>query len=590
MKALKKWFCASLIVCLLIVASGCADSADTPSAEEDTGTETAESGGESGEAPASEGSSEELLRLDFFAEGANYQGIQSGWYGNIIKEKFNIELNIIAPNVTGGGDALYQTRSAAGNIGDLIDLPYDQMRSAVQAGLVLDVSSYMENTTYLKEYLDAAKAFSEDWGVDGIYAFPTNASLDSPLVPAQIKANAPEYGAYLRWDYYYELGAPKIKDLDQMLDVLKQMQDNHPLTDSGKKTYAFSLFPDWDGIGMKTVNEIVKVLGYPVGNERAFVVSTLDGQQYELLDNEGPYYRGLKMYFQANQMGMVDPDSPSQNFDNVNAKVADGNVLYTWFPMTDYNTPENLAQGKGQIFVPVEEMKVGNLGHSVYGQGGVLAIGSNVKDPERVVKFLDWMASPENAMLVHAGPEGLVWEEVDGKPVLTEFGLSSAMGEMANTPVPAEWGGGTFRDGSARYEAFIPYSMATHPEYDEPYEPTMWSSSLKNSRTLVNEQWTEVFGYDWPLEYVQANDQLAVLPGNPWRAPADSSDIATMRSQLAKLLTDTSWRMVFAADEAEFNALWEAMKAQMEGFGYREVVEVDKQNVQELLDVISQVK
>ena len=33
--------------------------------------------------------------------------------GRIVKDKFNMELNIIAPNVAGGGDTLFQTRSAA---------------------------------------------------------------------------------------------------------------------------------------------------------------------------------------------------------------------------------------------------------------------------------------------------------------------------------------------------------------------------------------------------------------------------------------------------------------------------------------------
>ncbi len=40
--------------------------------------------------------------------------------GRIVKDKFNMELNIIAPNVAGGGDTLFQTRSAAGDLGDLI--------------------------------------------------------------------------------------------------------------------------------------------------------------------------------------------------------------------------------------------------------------------------------------------------------------------------------------------------------------------------------------------------------------------------------------------------------------------------------------
>ena len=63
---------------------------------------------------------EEFLVIDVFDSLANYQGIQSGWFAKVVKEKFNIELNIIAPNVAGGGDTLYQIRTAAGNVGDII--------------------------------------------------------------------------------------------------------------------------------------------------------------------------------------------------------------------------------------------------------------------------------------------------------------------------------------------------------------------------------------------------------------------------------------------------------------------------------------
>lgn len=59
-----------------------------------------------------DGNYEEFITVDVFDAFANYQGIQSGWFAKVVKDKFNMELNIIAPNVAGGGDTLYQTRSA----------------------------------------------------------------------------------------------------------------------------------------------------------------------------------------------------------------------------------------------------------------------------------------------------------------------------------------------------------------------------------------------------------------------------------------------------------------------------------------------
>ena len=88
----------SLLLCTIIAATtilaGC-------------GKETTSSSGSGNE------KKDEFITVDVFDTLANYQGIQSGWFAKVVKDKFNMELNIIAPNVAGGGDTLFQTRSAA---------------------------------------------------------------------------------------------------------------------------------------------------------------------------------------------------------------------------------------------------------------------------------------------------------------------------------------------------------------------------------------------------------------------------------------------------------------------------------------------
>ena len=46
---------------------------------------------------------EDFIVVDVFDSLANFQGIQSGWFAEIVKKKFNMELNIIAPNKASGG-------------------------------------------------------------------------------------------------------------------------------------------------------------------------------------------------------------------------------------------------------------------------------------------------------------------------------------------------------------------------------------------------------------------------------------------------------------------------------------------------------
>lgn len=58
------------------------------------------------------------LTIEMYNVAANYQGVQSGWFAKVLKDNLNIELNIIAPQVA--GDAIYQARASAGNLGDLV--------------------------------------------------------------------------------------------------------------------------------------------------------------------------------------------------------------------------------------------------------------------------------------------------------------------------------------------------------------------------------------------------------------------------------------------------------------------------------------
>ena len=93
----------------------------------------------------------ELLKVDVFDSLANYQGIQSGWYGKLVKDKFGLELNIISPIVSGGGESLFETRAAGGELGDIIMVGAGggRAQSLVDAGLVMDITEYLEGNTVM---------------------------------------------------------------------------------------------------------------------------------------------------------------------------------------------------------------------------------------------------------------------------------------------------------------------------------------------------------------------------------------------------------------------------------------------------------
>ena len=74
---------------------------------------------------------------------------------------------------------------------------------------------------------------------------------------------------------------------------------------------------------------------------------------------------------------------------------------------------------------------------------------------------------------------------------------------------------------------------------------------------------------------MKAHDMLKASPSVGFAPPEDSLDIQTKRSDVNKQLCTYTWKMIFAKDEAEFNALWDEMVTQMDGFGYKELYAYD---------------
>ncbi|MFD1907667.1 hypothetical protein ACFTAO_16145 [Paenibacillus rhizoplanae] len=92
------------------------------------------------------------LTITVFDNAANYQGEQTGWYGKLLKDKFNITLNILAPQVA--GDQLYKTRSASGDLGDLLIIENSQLEELIPAGMIMDLTDMIKNTEHLSQYVD----------------------------------------------------------------------------------------------------------------------------------------------------------------------------------------------------------------------------------------------------------------------------------------------------------------------------------------------------------------------------------------------------------------------------------------------------
>lgn len=536
------------------------------------------------DAASSESGYDETITIDVYNGLANYMGMQEGWFAKIVRDKFNMELNIIAPNVAGNGDTLYQTRTAAGDLGDLIIVDNGQQyNELVEAGLLTDASEYYETMENVQRFDAAVQNLNKD--ADGLYGFPTSVSTLKATDPSE--GLDPTFGAYVRWDLYGEQGYPEIGTLEGLLPVIQKMQEDNPTTDSGKKVYGFSLFSDWDGNMMNAGKQLVTYYGY---DESGFVLAKADGSDYQsILDSDSEYIRALKFYFEANQMGLVDPESTTQNYDTLFAKFQEGQVLFSWWPwlgQAAFNTTTNLTEGKGFMLAPIQDQKIFSYGAEVYGGKQFIGIGSNAEDPERIAAFIDWLYSSEGVLANSSqtsgssGPEGLTWEMKDGEPVLTEFGKQALLD--GDGDVPEEYGGGSYKDGVSALNVNTVLPIDINPDTGFPYAYTMWESYQNETTDPVKEDWSKnMGGAESTIGYLEENDQLLVAPGASYVAPEDSSEISTLRNQAKATIIEYSWRMVFAKDEAEFDQLLKEMQETADGLGYQTVLEFDMNNAKD---------
>ncbi len=574
-----------LLVAIAMMASGllagCTKTTPTPTAapatEAPANTEAAAT------EPAASAPAEELT-LDIFDNAANYQGEQPGWFAVVVKNKFNLKLNILAPQIS--GDQLYQTRSAAGDLGDIVIIDNAQWVDCIPAGLVVDLTDILPKTQYLSKYMNHFTGFNSSFAVTNgkIYGMPDFIADTSPTTFSETQPySSPE----MYWPYYKEIGMPEIKDLNGLLDVLDQIQKAHPTTKDGKPSIPITIWKDWDTNYMEAACWIGQWYGYQCDNTMSSVQIGSEGDIIQINDDKSSYKKALQFLFDANQRGLLDQDGASQQWMDVNAKYTNGQVNLMWYTWSRgfYNTTDKGKNGDGWIVIPISDLNISQPGDAYYGQSRVWCLGSKAKDPDRTMEFMDWLNSPEAMRYRESGIEGFTYEKsADGKTFqYTELGWNAF---TTNAPVPAEYGGGGYQDGISAINTCIMGSIVTDPDTGVFYNTAYWPAEIeKNKNTLTNEWSARFGGATNPTEYFLKNNMMKVTPQINADLGVDSSDIKTIRSQCAQILKDTSWKMCYAKDQAEFDALWAEMKTQLDGLGWKDLVTADTAKAQKKVDL-----
>lgn len=521
------------------------------------------------------------LTLEVYSQPANFQGEQVGWTAKLLKDKLNITLSIIAPQVAGGD--IFAARAAAGFLGDLVVLDNADIQSSIKSNLVVDITEGMKSLTSFEEFKEQLDVYNSS--LDGVeegvyYAWPCEMANTSPTT---FTPTIPGVAPTLPWDYYAEVDAPEMENLSDLVAVLREIQDNHPTNEAGDASYGITLWSDWDGTSMENVNQLTKWYGQEVNGS---ILLGADGSMVELTDDDGAYKKILQFYFDANQAGVVDPDSGTQNWDSVNSKFNSKRAFLIWndWQQGFWNTTERGNNRENYIMAPLGDMSVYQPSDPFFGSGRAFAVGTtDPKRQERAIMLMDWMSSPDGLEAIHGGIKGYSYVDAEDG----EGFVRTAEGEYAlmdNSPVPEEFGGGLYADGMLQINQWMVAGIATNPNNSTTYSATYWPAEVEKAKTATTREWSERFDAENPVDYLLKTDTISVVPFVNVNLTPDDTDIALIRSNAGPLVNDASWKMVFASDQAQFDQIWSELQEDLEGFDWATLVEFDMDKYQALVD------
>lgn len=527
-----------------------------------------------------EDSYKEPLVVDVYDSLSDYQGLQTGWYAKVLEEKFRLQLNF-----------LDKSQESSLKQADLFVCSQEDVsaKELLSRGYLLNLEPLLEEgfpeNGELVDYRESYEYWNEQLNQEGIYVLPTLVSRLSELTPSE--ENIPRYGVYLNWEAYENIGMPDIDDMEECLDVLEEMQD--AAESEGISQDGMLLYTDNDTDLLDHISSLMGALG---GQREGFLIN-IEGRYEELLDKDSLYLDALEWLREAYNRGLIAEDADKLGEEQVLERFRKGQVLLSLQPQ------ENV---EGYELAPVEDMKVvshgcdplGNLDHYV-------GISTGAKDPERILEFVDWLYSTEGIMLSGtetdlkaAGPQGLTWEVEDGNPVLTEFGEQVFAQQIAvsfggaktqsvavDAQVPAQWGQGTWQQGTCKLNLQTVTTVEVSPS-GFAYNYTLWDTTIDRF-TDSSPSWQERMEALEPMEYLIDHNRLAVIPAYTQdvvdKTHSYPQEIVDKRAACRQVIVDYSWQIIRSEKEEQSRELLKEMKAALSSVGYEEVLAYDREVV-----------
>ena len=469
--------------------------------------------------------------------------------------------------------------------GDFPDMMYvapgtqtDIFETLVATDKIIDYSDYAEFlphvlgdkvvNEYITSNLDRIREnFSA--GTGKLFVLPFGVGVNSGLYAktGTFDRNTPK----LKWDVYEAIGAPEVTDMWSLIDIAEEMLKHTPTLEDGTKMFGTFL----DNGDSKYFNSLTLWMTWKgsavAGTQYMAEYFHKDGSIEYILEDDSVFKEGLKWYNELYKRGLVDPDSISTSRADQAPKLDNG------FAMIPGGSLPGWASKYYEVF-PSDCTLYRSFTTANYTGGPSIVIFKDSENIEACLEFVDMLADPYEWLKVNYGPEGCMWQEDNGVLSITdEFAAwLKEKGSINFFPMP---------DGT-EYSIFNTTTLlnsgtalADHVDINGdpiPCIPTSWPDA--QAITTVNDNWNawkETMGAEDLWDYTEQHGieviQVSAFEGVAFPV-ADDNQLLTIAA-LKDVVVPACWKMVYAEDEAEFEAIWDAMVKDAETMGAKEMFE-----------------
>lgn len=551
---------------------GCKKDDNSSTADSSTSNQSSNQSSEADSTP----STGEIATIQFYSGGVNPSSTYYEWQQEYFEENLGLRVEAIVAD-----KEKLQPMLAAGNLPDLGKYAVDgDPTQAIEGGHVMDLTDYEDQIPNYTENHPQSVQYSKDYksaGTGKLYAIITQVgTYDSYSMDVGC------YAANIRWDIYEKAGKPEVTDMYSYLDALKKMQEVYPQTEDGQTVYAMGFYPSWDGTHMSNAGKYLTVMGVSDTNIGYNQYNIAEDKVEAMIEKGSSYYEALKWMSTANRMGLVDPDSMTQTYEISQAKIVDsGQYLTAMYGnyCSGYNTDEHLNGDDPSGFMPLiwDGQHPVVTGDTLIGgdTGNPVFVSSTTKELDACLRFINMMFDEDALMVMYGGPQGELWDIVDGEYVLTDAVddfLATGSHTFGTGESSSDWWGAWGLMAATKTSKYgTTLRITDNPEYTE----------KKIADNKIVDMYEEYYGYRRPIQVWTEKDLICYQP--EWKKLIETmpSDLQDIQSNVKSVVCEYSWKIVMTAkDDAEIDSMFDEMKTQCDALGIQQIVEWGKNQIE----------